>query len=171
MYIEAELVTKSYLPDELEKGMLFVRTIYPRTGDEAIELFALDRVPNDKDQFLKENGAPVQLYIILTDDRNSFLEILAEPHQIGLWDVGTDDLYEPSIEFYNYVLNQCDGLLEIDIDEDIEEALVPTLIDGLVMIRELTEAPTCDNCGSTDLVQNSSGDIICENCGWEEGEE
>ena len=139
MYIEAELVTKSYLPDELEIGMLFIRKIYPGTNDEAVELFALDRIPDDKEQFLKYMGAPVELYIILTDERNSFLEILAEPHQIGLWDIGTEDLYEPTLEFYNYILNECNGILAIDIDEDVEEALVPTLIDGMVMIRELTE--------------------------------
>lgn len=30
----------------------------------------------------------------------------------------------------------------------------------------------CDNCGSEDdIMSNSSGNIWCENCGWQEGDE
>lgn len=32
------------------------------------------------------------------------------------------------------------------------------------------EPKTCDNCGSTDGHNNSSGDFQCENCGYDEGE-
>ena len=171
MYIEAELVTKSYLPDELEKGMLFIRTIYPGTNDEAVELFALDKVPDNKEQFLKYMGAPIELYIILTDDRASFLEILATSDQLAWVDLGDDNLYDPDLSFYNNVLNKYNGVLEINIDDENEEGIVATLVEGKAVIRELTEEITCDNCGSTDIIQNSSGDIMCESCGWEENEE
>lgn len=171
MYIEAELVTKAYLPDELEKDMLFIRINYPGTDYSEIELFMLDEIPKDKDVFLKENGAPVELFIILTDDRESFMEIIATPDQLAWVDLGDENLYDPDLSFYNTVLNKYNGVLEIDIDEENEEGIVATLVEGKIVIRELTEEITCDNCGSTDIIQNSSGDIMCENCGWEENEE
>lgn len=171
MYIEAELVTKAYLPDELEIGMLFIRINFPGTDDSAIELFALDKIPRDKDVFLRDNGAPVELFVILTDDRESFMEIIATPNQMAWLDLGDENLYTPELSFYNLVLNEYNGVLEIEIDEDEEEDLVPILVEGKAVIRELTEDVTCDNCGSTDIIQNSSGDIMCENCGWEENEQ
>jgi hypothetical protein len=170
MYIEAELVTKSYLPDELELGMTFLRVNYT-TDDLSLELFSLDKIPKDKDVFLKENGAPVELFVILTDDRESFLEVIAKPDQLAWLDIGDENLYVPELSFYNMVLNEYHGVLEIEIDEDEEEEILPMLIEGKVIIRELTEEITCDNCDSTDIIQNSSGDIICESCGWEENEE
>lgn len=171
MYIEAELVTKAYLPDELEIGMLFIRINFPGTDDSAIELFALDKIPRDKDVFLRDNGAPVELFVILTDDRESFMEIIARPDQMAWLDLGDENLYTPELSVYNLILNEYNGVLEIEIDEDEEEDILPILVEGKVVIRELTEDITCDNCGSTNISYNSSGDIMCENCGWEENKE
>jgi len=36
---------------------------------------------------------------------------------------------------------------------------------------ELIEEPSCDNCGSVNIIKNSSGDISCINCGWDENRE
>ena len=33
------------------------------------------------------------------------------------------------------------------------------------------EEPSCDNCGSTNIIKSSSGDISCINCGWDENRE
>lgn len=170
MYIEAELVTKAYMPDELEVGMLFLRVNYS-TDDLSLELFHLDKVPNDKDAFLKYNGAPVELYVILTDERESFIEVIATPNQMAWIDLGDENLYTPELSFYNMVLNEYHGVLEIEIDEDNEEDIVPILVEGKAILRELTEEVTCDNCGSTDILYNASGEISCENCGWEENQE
>lgn len=171
MYIEAELVTKAYLPDELEVGMIFLRVNYS-TDDLALELFQLDKVPANKDAFLKENGAPVELCVILTDERESFIEVLATSDQMAWLDIGDENLYVPELAFYNMVLNEYHGVLEIEIDEE-EDEIVPILVESKAILRELTleEEITCDNCGSTEISYNSSGDIMCESCGWEEGED
>lgn len=171
MYIEAELVTKAYLPDELEIGMLFIRINFPGTDDSQIELFALDKIPRDKDVFLRDNGAPVELFVILTDDRESFMEIIATPNQMAWIDIGDENLYVPELSFYNMVLNEYHGVLEVEIDEDEEEDILPMLVEGKAIIRELTEEITCDNCGYAPLTSNASGDLWCESCGWEENEE
>ena len=36
---------------------------------------------------------------------------------------------------------------------------------------KLKEEVSCDNCGSTNIIKNSSGDISCVNCGWDENQE
>lgn len=133
MYFLAELVFKSYEVSELEPGMIFVDLLYPGTGDEQIYAFVLDKVPQDQESFLKEHGFPVEFYILATDDRESFTEILAYPSQIGWFDEGddTDELYEVDILIINDILNYYDGIVAIDTDGETGE---PTLYEDKVII-------------------------------------
>ena len=78
-YYECELVLKSYMPKTLEKGMLFVEA-----SEEGIQLFELDSIPRDEKQFIIDNGAPMEMYIIDGDD------VVVEPHEIGWIDEGED---------------------------------------------------------------------------------
>jgi hypothetical protein len=81
MWYSAEIVLKSYLPLELEEGMLFTNRISVGVIEPYIELFKLEEIPEDPDTFMSKHGAPVQMWIIDGDD-----EILATPEQIGWWD-------------------------------------------------------------------------------------
>jgi len=103
---EAELVLRSYMPKELEKGMLFVRV----TEHETI-LWELETIPFDKEKFLVEHGAPMEICIIDGDD------ILAEPHEIGWWDEGehVDELRPISLKDINVIINEYDGWLDIGV--------------------------------------------------------
>jgi hypothetical protein len=85
MYIDAELVLKSYKPLKLEEGMLFVNKI-ART--DAVELFILEEIPEDAETFLVTHGYPIELYIIQHEllNNTSTPVILATPEQIGWWD-------------------------------------------------------------------------------------
>jgi len=138
MYYPAELVYKNYMPDELESGMLFMKILHPGTVKELIELWTLDRVPQDKDRFLSENGAPIQLFII--DEEG---EVLAEPEEIAWFDLGEAfmTLTDISLKELNIILNEYDGLVEMEIDdEDYEEGYVsPTLQMNKVTLRFLTD--------------------------------
>jgi hypothetical protein len=138
MYYPAELVYKNYMPDELTSGMLFMKILHPGTVKELVELWTLDRVPQDKDKFLSENGAPVELFII--DEEG---EILAEPDEIAWFDLGEAfmTLTDISLKELNIILNEHDGLVEIEInDEDYEEGYVsPTLQMDKVTLRFLTD--------------------------------
>jgi len=51
MWYETEVVIKSYKPLQLEPGMLFLQILHKGTPKEQIELFALDRVPQDEESF------------------------------------------------------------------------------------------------------------------------
>ncbi len=138
MYYPAELVYKNYMPDELESGMLFMKILHPGTIKELIELWTLDRVPQDKDRFLSENGAPIQLFIV--DEEG---EVLAEPEEIAWFDLGEAfmTLTDISLKELNIILNEYDGLVEIEIsDEDYEEGYVsPSYQMDKVTLRFLTD--------------------------------
>jgi hypothetical protein len=136
MYIEAELVLKSYKPLKLEEGMLFVNKI-ART--DAVELFILEELPDDEEKFVVTHGYPVEPYIIQHELLNNVETpiILAIPEQIGWWDDGddVDELREMSIEEINNVISQFTGLLEIYLEDDDD----PLLIENRVMLRYLTD--------------------------------
>ena len=177
MYFEAQLVVKSYMPHTLEKGMWFIRI----TQDEK-EIYELDRTflsPEEEEQYIRDNGCPVQPYIVEEYMDKSTPAILATPEEIGWFDEGedTDELRDITLADINYIINYNDGFLLIDVDGETGE---PVLAEGKVILTDLPYEEddedfdygmVCDNCGSTDIRANSSDQIICNNCGWEEDNE
>lgn len=111
MFTQAELVLKSYKPVKLEPGMWFVQKFQTGTKWEFSEVFELDKVPQDEEKFIKENGYPVEPYIISFDE-----EVLAEPDEIGWFDEGedTDEYRDITIVDVNVILNEYDGEIIID---------------------------------------------------------
>ena len=139
MWCTGELVYRNYLPYKLEKGMLFMKILYSGSIKESIVLWTLDKLPDDENIYLSDNGAPIHLYIIDEDD-----EILAEPEDIGWFDLGEKFvvLTEISLKEINLILNDYDGILEIEIDDDsfIDDNLYcPIFINDKVTLRFLTE--------------------------------
>lgn len=133
-HYECELVLKSYMPKQLEKGMLFVEA-----SEEGIKLFELDKIPRDEEKFIVENGAPMELYIIDDDET-----VLVEPHELGWMDDGddVDELRPLSLEDINYILSEYDGWIELEIIEeffDEEEQVIPNMYDQKVVIKLLTD--------------------------------
>jgi hypothetical protein len=135
MWYPAEISLSSYLPSELEEGMLFINRISVGVVEPYIELFELEEIPEDADAFMAKNGAPVELVIIDSEG-----QLLATHDQIGWWDDGddTDDYREVTLEDINYLLKELDGYVDIDIEEDY--GLV--IYDGKVI---LTLAPEEDD--------------------------
>lgn len=132
-YYECELVLKSYMPKTLEIGMLFINV----TENEKT-LFELESIPRDEEKFIIDNGAPMELFIVDGDD------VIVEHTEIGFIDDGEDseNLYPISIEEINYIINECDGWLELEIIEDFfdeDEQIVPNFVNEKVVIRILTE--------------------------------
>lgn len=57
MWYPAEISLSSYLPDELQEGMLFINRISVGVVEPYIELFELEEVPEDADAFMAKHGA------------------------------------------------------------------------------------------------------------------
>lgn len=130
MWYTGEIILESYLPLELEEGMLFINRISVGVIEPYIELWQLEEIPEDMDLFLTTNGAPVKIYIIDTDN-----EILATEDEIGWMDEGehTDELRDVTLDDINLILREYEGYLDIEIDDEDEDFL-PIVIDGKVII-------------------------------------
>ena len=130
MWYPAEIAVKSYLPPELEVGMLFVNRISVGVIDPFIELFELEELPEDPDAFMSRHGVPIELAII--DESGN---LLASHDEIGWWDEGddSDEYRDITLEDINYLLREFDGYVDIEYDEDegvtiIEDKVVLSLV-------------------------------------------
>lgn len=134
MWIAVELVVKSYLVDQLEKGMLFLNILHPSTEKQTYEIFSLDRVPRDEQAFLALNGYPVEFSIVFEEKE------IANHSQIGWFDFGeqVDFLTEISLKEINIILNEFDGWLDIEIDDEsyeLYDLIVTVLKEEKVLLR------------------------------------
>jgi len=134
MFISVELVLKSYMPRNLEKGMWFITKLYQNTDKEYIEIWELDKTPLEPiEEFITKNGAPVEPYLIYDE------QVVAEPHEIGWWDDGpeSDELRDITLKDINLILTEYDGEIDIEVDdyEIIEnEEIVPILYSDKVTL-------------------------------------
>ena len=131
MFVEAQLVFRSYMPnDGLQKGMLFLTKL----SDEP-HVYVLNTLPSNKAEFLKINGYPVEPYII--DEGNPNIPndgvVYAYPEQIGWMDEGedSDELYDIELKNMNKILSEFNGWVYIEVDNDG----FPVLYDDKVTIR------------------------------------
>lgn len=142
MYYLFELVLKSYKPLHLEKGMLFVQKLHQGTHKEEVNVFELDKLPQDEDEFISKHGYPVQPYIV-----DEFGDIVTYPDQIGWWDEGehTDDYRDITLKEINTIFNEFDGeifvngewvefQLDEEVDDIVEDVFVPVILEGKAII-------------------------------------
>ena len=121
MWYPAEIVLKSYLPLELEEGMLFINRIFIGVVEPYVELWELEEIPEDIDDFMAKHGAPVELAIIDDEGR-----VIATHDEIGWWDEGedTDELRDITLDDINYLLRELDGYVDIEYDEIDDDFVV-----------------------------------------------
>lgn len=139
MWCTGELAYRSYIPEKLEKGMLFVNILHQGTVKESIEVWTLERPESNKDDFMAKHGAPIELYVM--DDEG---DVLAEPEEIAWFDLGESftTLTDISLKEINIILNDFDGIVELEIDDEAyeeEDVISPLLQDGKVTLRFLTD--------------------------------
>lgn len=150
MWYTGELAYRSYLPKKLEKGMLFITIQHQGTVKESVEVWTLERSEQHMDDYLATHGAPIELHVINEDG-----DILAEPEEIGWFDLGESfmTLTDISLKEINIILNEYDGLVEIEIDDDSydnEDIISPLIQHEKVTLRFLTD--------DVDLENNDFGD-------------
>lgn len=134
MYIEAQMVFKSYAPLKLEKGMLFLIL-----EGRDFQLRQLDFIPQDEQEYLRINGYPVEPYIMETGNPNLKEEVvLATPEQIGWFDEGewSDELCDIELKHFNRILERYYGwvLIEMMETEEDEDELTPVIYNNKVTI-------------------------------------
>lgn len=133
MYLECQLVFKSYKPLKLEKGMLFISYT---SGSHVIR--ELKEVPKNEEEFVTINGYPVEPYIVEPGNPNlNDEEIIATPEQIGWFDEGdhVDELSDISTNNINDILEHFDGWIDVEMQETEDGEYIPLLYDNKVTIR------------------------------------
>ena len=126
MYTPAKLSFRSYMPKELEIGMWFLNRKHVNINGKTfsyLQIYELKQIPRDKESFLEINGAPVEMYIVAQMMNPDSREIiLAEPHEIGWLDEGdwSEDLTEINVDIVNYLLEEWNGDVAIETDEEEE---------------------------------------------------
>ena len=134
MYIEAQMVFKSYAPLKLEKGMLFLIL-----EGRDFQIRQLDFIPQDEQEYLRINGYPVEPYIMEMGNPNLKEQVvLATPEQIGWFDEGewSDELCDIELKHYNRILERYYGwiLIEMMETEEDEDELTPVIYNNKVTI-------------------------------------
>jgi hypothetical protein len=145
MYAEAELVFRSYIPEKLEIGMLFITTLEKGKHSYPI-VYSLNYIPQDEEEYLRLNGYPVKPYIVDKGNPNVDVEeVLATPEQIGWLDEGddTDELRDIEIKDMNIILKDYEGWLDVEmeelVDEEGNEYMQPLIYADKVTIRFFQE--------------------------------
>jgi hypothetical protein len=133
MYEKASLVFKSYMPMQLEKGMLFLGWIR-----DVPYIRSLENVPFDEDEYIFQNGYPVEPYIIYYGNPNLNEEyILAGPEEIAWFDEGesSDYIIDIEVKHYNTIIQDYESEIELEIDPNDEDSISPLLYEGKITIR------------------------------------
>lgn len=141
MYIDAILNVKSYIPRELEKGMMFVNALR-----EGIEVYELNDGIRDwvnhshtrVEAFLRGHGYPVELELIGISLENDLPYQLAHHEEIGWVDEGEDseDMHEITIDDINEILRNR-GYCQAQVSNSNME--IPIYDEGKVIIKIIEE--------------------------------
>ena len=113
------LVFKSYKPLRLEKGMFFL----VKQGNEMV-IAQLGQVPFNEDEYIQQNGYPVEPYVIMEGNPNlNDGYVLLQPHEIGWWDEGeeSDELYDITPKEINNILDM-NALVDVEVYEEDDNA-------------------------------------------------
>jgi len=122
MIRECQLVFRSYETNVITKDMLFLTFVHPIGW----QVHKVDKVPQDVEAYIKDNGYPVAPWIIDQGDPNiPEEEILATPKQIGWMDEGDhiDELMDIEVRHINHILDKHMGWIFVEVDDDGEPIL------------------------------------------------
>jgi len=136
MWLKCKLTPVHYRPEELEKGMMFIRNVF--FGNFSYnELYVLGRMPSvSVERYVEEHGFPVQLSIVYEGNGNDELPVTLISHeQIGWWDEGedSDEYYDVTLKELNIILQDYEGELNLLMEEQ-EESFVPEIFEGKCII-------------------------------------
>ena len=145
MYAQAKLLLLHYMPDVLKKGMWFMSIKQNSYNDHYYSVHELNHIPLDMDSYINNYGFPVLpvIYSMFNNNPDEPESILATPEQIGWYDKGddSDELSNIDVNTINYILENYDGELAIEM-ENQEEVV---LFQGLVTIRTTDNVPYGDD--------------------------
>lgn len=141
LWIEVNLKTTFYQPEELKKGQWFINSLYPGTDREYVELWELEQdVPDSEYQiFIAENGYPVEVVLSMemqNPDEPDDIVVYAE--EMGwMYNMETEKMELITLKDINTIIQNYGGKVFLLVDEwfyDIENEIIPELTNNLVIL-------------------------------------
>jgi hypothetical protein len=85
-YINVQLILSEYYPDQLKKGMYFVKMDGLVQEHPYVHIYELDKIPRDQGAYIENHGPPVEPYLMMTIDSNPDVppKVVATPDEIVL---------------------------------------------------------------------------------------
>lgn len=146
-WLEAQLAFRSYMPLKLEVGQWFL-VKRERGMFSYPEIVALKTVPQNEEEYIRDNGMPIHVCLVDPGDPNTDTEwTLAKEEQIGWLDEGShvDTLCDLELKHINLILKDYDSLVYVEVEEVEDEGedtfypYTPILLDGKVIIRYIDD--------------------------------
>lgn len=133
-YQPVKLIYNSYIPDQLEPGMLFAVNV-TINEHSYLHVHKLEKLPRNIEKYIQENGLPIKPYLIRAIDSNPDKEPeeVAYPDQIAYYEQD-GLLYDFTIDDMNYISMVDDGYVGLYFDDETNE---PVLEDDLVVITSM----------------------------------
>lgn len=118
MYKASKLLLSSYIPDQIEVGMMFAMSVTINDNSH-LHVHKLDKLPRNIDRYITENGYPVKPFIMALENNNPDTpeRILAYPDQIKWINYG-HELYPFEVEDINYIMMNHEGYIGIWMEDD-----------------------------------------------------
>jgi hypothetical protein len=114
-----QLIWKNYVPQSLEKGMWYI--------NKENQFYKLESVPRNQEEYIQENGYPIELMI--SDDTDKIVVHLfsdiPQEGEIAWWDEGdhTDEFRDITIKDINKLYEDVDGYVSVLMDDETGEII------------------------------------------------
>lgn len=146
IWIEVNLKINFYEPEQLEKGMWFINSLYPGTDKEFVEIWELEQdIPNDiYESKLAEIGYPVEILLTLEMINPDELdEIIVYFENFGwFYDIDFEEFEIVDLIKINNIIQDYNCKVFLLVNQNLYEnhnEIVPELKDDLVIITYLFE--------------------------------
>jgi hypothetical protein len=133
-YQPVKLIYNSYVPEQLEPGMLFALSVTVNEHSY-LHVHELEKLPRNIERYIQENGYPVKPYLVRAIDSNpdKAPEVVAHPDQLAYYEQD-GQLYDFTIDDMNYISMNDDGYIALYFDDETEQ---PTIEDNLVVVTSI----------------------------------
>ncbi len=133
-YQPVKLIYNSYIPDQIEAGMLFAVSVTVNEHSY-LHVHKLEKLPRNIEKYIQENGYPVKPYLVRAIDSNPDVppEVVAYPDQIAYYEQ-YNQLYDFTVDDMNYICMEDDGYIGLYFDDETDQ---PVLEDGLVVVTSM----------------------------------
>jgi hypothetical protein len=133
-YQPVKLIYNSYIPDQIEAGMLFAVSVTVNEHSY-LHVHKLEKLPRNIEKYIQENGYPVKPYLVRAVNSNPDMppQVVAFPDQIAYYEQD-GQLFEFTIDDMNYISMEDEGYIALYFDDETDQ---PVLEDGLVVVTSM----------------------------------